>query len=259
VSEAATVERLSNPYAKAFILLGCPAVISYLIVYETPYLDDLRVACAYLCAPLLAAFLVLAVAFYRQGSNPVSKLPLISGIAFVVGGIVLDRVSTVIESPTLARERNPIWRALLDAEHSLAFVHIYTLACQMLLAALICILWAAFLRHRLTLITSAMTTQPKSRLEFVRAAMGGSPRPSWRQFLLPLARSDFSKSYHTLLTLSAIVTGAMMFRWYCGLSNFGLIRTSPVVALFISILVSATAYFVWLSLQYTEDTGSTTG
>jgi hypothetical protein len=194
------------------------------------------------------------VLLYLQGRNPLPKIPLISGWLFSVGGVVLDAGATIINTPTLAQESNVIARALLDSGHSIGFVYLYGTVSQAFYLILVCGLWATFLRHRLTLLASAMSTNPKSGLEFIKAATGGA-HLSWRQYCLPLKLSELPKSYHLVLLIAVTLTGSMTFNWYLGLSWMGVIPVFHTVAIIICITLSVTIYAIWLWFQYSPESG----
>ena len=67
----------------------------------------------------------------------------LAGLAFAAGGAALDVVATVLHTPDLSLEENPVARALLDGGHSLSFVYGYAFVCQALLVALLAVVWAA--------------------------------------------------------------------------------------------------------------------
>jgi len=70
------------------------------------------------------------------------------------GGAVFDVFATVIHSPSLIQEFNPVARLLLDSGHSTGFVYAYGGFCQIAFATLVCLLWAGFLRHRQSIVNS---------------------------------------------------------------------------------------------------------
>lgn len=250
--ETESIERLCNPYAKRLLMIFLIGAALVVLAYYSRFLEAFRVVLAYLAPFLVAYATLLAVTLYRHGNNPVPPKVLIAGIVFVIGGVALDVVATIMNTPTLTREVNPVVRALLGSGHSVGFVYVYGLIAQALFATLICVLWAAFLRHRITLISSAMNTQPKSRLEFLKAATGGG-HLSWRQYCLPLKLSEMPTAYHVIWLLAAILTGGQAYRWYLGLSWLGLVRGSDVSAMIISATWPVIAYSNWLWFQYSEE------
>lgn len=249
LNETEEIERLSNPYANIFLIGFTIVSVLILTISFTGYFDALRIALAYVLPLIFLGGVVLVVMLYLQGKDSLPKVALICGWLFSVGGAALDAGATIIYTPTLARETNVIARTLLDSGHSIGFVYAYGIVSQAFYLILVCGLWATFLRHRLTLIDSAMSTNPKSGLEFIKAATGGA-HLSWRQYFLPLKLSELPNSYHLTLLIAATLTGSMTFNWYLGLSWMGVIPVSHALAVIICIMLSVTIYAIWLWFQY---------
>jgi len=243
------IEHLSNPCAKGFLIGFTVASASILVIFFTPYFESLRIPLAYLLPLILLVGIASIALFYLQGRDPLPRKLLIGGWLFSVGGVALDAAATILHSPTLAQESNVIARVLLDSGHPIGFVYRYGILSQAFYLILVCGLWAAFLRHRRTLIASAMKTNPKSYLEFVKAATGGA-HLTWRQYFTPLKRSELPKSYHLVLLIAITLTGSMSFNWYLGLSWMGVIPVSHTVAIILCISLSVTIYAIWLWFQY---------
>jgi len=247
------IERLSTPYSKMFMILF--SIVSFLVLafFFTGYDGMLGIVFAYILPLTFLFAIVLVVLLYLQGRSTLPKIPLMAGLLFSIGGVMLDAVATVINTPNLEEEANVIARMLLESGHSVGFVYVYGAVSQTLYLILVCGLWVTFLRHRDTLITSAMSTLPKTRLEFVKAATGGA-HLSWRQYFLPLKVSELPRSYHLMLFLAVTLTGCMLFNWYLGLSWFDVLPTSHTIAIIICIIFSVMIYTAWLWFQYSPET-----
>jgi len=109
-------------------------------------------------------------------------------------------------TPTLRHEVNPVARALLDARLPADLVILYGIVSQALFTLLVCALWAAFLRHRKTLIASAWNKNPDSMSDFIKAAVGAA-HLSCRQFFLPRQASELPTSYHIIWLVTAGLVG----------------------------------------------------
>ena len=252
MTETEEIERLSTPYARAFIIAFTIVSALILSIFFTRYLGSLRIALAYALPLTFLGGIALVTRMFLQGRNDIPKAALMGGLIFSIAGVALDAGVTIVKTPMLAQEANVIARVLLDTGHSIGFVYAYGIVSQILYLVLVCGLWATFLRHRLTLIASVMSTKPKSRLEFLKAATGGA-HLTWRQYLLPLKISELPKSYHSVLFLAVTLTGCMMFNWYLGLSWLGVIPVSHPVAIVIIIMLSVVLYAGWLWFQYSPD------
>ncbi|MCI0399600.1 MAG: hypothetical protein L0332_28135 [Chloroflexi bacterium] len=252
MSEIEQVEKNANPYARQILVSGALLVILVMLVYYTPSWQAWRIAAAYLL-PLGVAYGVgLAVLILRKGVHPVPTGLFALGSLFVIGGAALDGVATLLKTPNLASEANPIARALLDSGHSLTFVLAYGLLAQAGWLIFICTLWAAFLRHQATLLLLARSKQVRSGLEFIKAATGGA-HLSWRQYLLPLKRAELPTSYYVLWPLTAVLVGGSLYRWYLGFTWLELISWDRNIVLAISTGLPITGYFIWLWQAYNKE------
>ena len=245
------IERLSTPYAKAFIIGFTIITILIPTIYYTAYFEVLRIILAYVLPLILLGGIALVVPIYLQGRSDLPRVPLFSGFIFSIGGVALDAGATILNTPTLTQEANVIARALLDSGHSIGFVYAYGIVSQILYLILVCGLWATFLRHRMTLLGSVIDALPKSGLEFLKAAVGGA-HLSWRQYFFPLKFSELPKSYHLVMLVAVTLTGCMLFSWYLGLTWMGVLRASHIAALIVCILLSLICYIGWLLFQYSR-------
>jgi hypothetical protein len=239
----------ANPIAKRLLLCILFQMVILLVVMLSPWLTILQVPLAYLTLILLTALLFCTISLYRIGTGKITRLLFWIGAFSIVGGATFDMIVTVIHTPLLDMEANPIARALLDAGHSVAFVYIYGLIAQIVLAALGCAMWAAFLRHRADLVASAKNTNPRSWFDFVKAMTGGG-HLSWRQYFLPLKLSELPTSYHMFWILVVIWVAFTPFRFYFGLEWLGLFPGLRMQALILWGIVVAIGYFFWLWLEY---------
>ena len=214
-----------------------------LIVLAFPAARSAVIPTAYAVPVLLMAALILSIRILLVGSQPLSYGLLIAGISFVGGGVAFDIFATVIHSPNLEREANPVARLLLDSGHSTGFVYLYGGFCQIAFASLICLLWGGLLRHRKSIVDSVRKST--SLLQLLKALTGGA-RLTWRQWICPLKLSDLPDfSYYVWIMASMWVPGAA-YRWYLGLEWFGF---SPVDSIYVGIIAMLTgivAYVIWV-------------
>lgn len=251
ISEAEIIERRSNPHSKRFIILLLATTALVSVVYYTQLLLSLRVPLAYLIPIILIYSIILATNLYHQGTGTVSGVPLTAGIILITGGAIFDMMATVIKSPSLVQEANPIVRSFLDSGYSVEFVYAYGLIAQVLLMTLGCVLWAAFLKHRETIIALARISNPTSYLSFIKAATGGA-HLSWRQYLLPLKLSELPKAYHFLWVIIVMWVVTDLVRWYFGLEWLKLAPVSRNTVLIVLSLLSLIVYSAWLWVRYSK-------
>jgi hypothetical protein len=201
-----------------------------------------------LCAlPLFAVALVAAVPLALAGKADVPVGALAAGWVVILGGAACDIAATVIHSPDLVREANPLLRALLDNGVSLTGVYLVGAISQGLFIGLTMLLWLGLLRHRHTL---AATMPPSgSLLAYFKAGTGGREL-SYRQWCCPLAYKDLPWAYHLAWWCGVAFVAASVYRFYLALEWYGIV---PIHTLWVrliapSVVLIATCwvYAAWL-------------
>ncbi len=249
MSEFKLVEKRALPYVKHLLILLAIVTVLTGLTYFTSFLLGLRVPVAYLIPFLLTYGVVLSIQIYRTAEDPLSMIPFISGISFVVGGAAFDMIATYLKTPTLAREGNPIARALLDSGHSLNFVFTYAIVSQLLYVLWVCILWGAFLKHKDTLIHLAKRRNSNSFAEFIKTATGGE-KLTWRQYFLPLTLKELPELYYLVWIFPPGLIVGSLIRWYWGFVWFELISVPLSLVMIITFLLIIVVYCGWLWVEY---------
>ena len=163
-------------------------------------------------------------------------------MVFIVVGACFDMTATLLHAPDLSNEANPVARALLDSAHPLWSVLLYGALCQSLWLLTVCLLWAALLRHRLTIIDSLRDAT--SCWQFIKCLTGGA-RLSWRQWLFPFRISELPDMYFYVWFVAVVFVSGSIDRWYLGLEWFGLLIGYRFHVLITGILLGLTAYVTW--------------
>ncbi len=244
----AEIRQRTRPIARRFLFVFLSFAALLLVALLSP-LDEVLVRASYAIPVWLALLLILAISLWRSGSGPLAKALFMAGVAIVIGGAAFDMIVTVIKTPTLEREANPIARALLDGGHSLAFVYVYSLVAQALGVLIQLFLWAAFLRHWKTVVFMANASSPRSGLDFAKAVTGGA-RLSWRQYIIPPKFSELPEAYSFTIALAFFLPGISLYRWYLGLVWLGAVphaSTGPMVGLCLFLFGG---YVTWLFTLY---------
>lgn len=96
--------------------------------------------------------LYYSIRLHKNIPSQVPLLGLLVGIIFVLGGSIFDMTTTIICSPDLSEEGNPILVTLLDNNFSLSFIYLFTLFYQILKVSITLYLWTAFLKIYPTLL-----------------------------------------------------------------------------------------------------------
>src|SRR5262249_41400670 len=123
------------------LLLTALASTAFTLVFVLDGFAAYRVPAAYALPAVLVVNLALAVRLARAGRAAVPIVAAVLGCAFVVGGAAFDIFATVLHSPNLSDEGNPVARALLDAGHPVAFLYGYAAVGQSLYLLFLCTLW----------------------------------------------------------------------------------------------------------------------
>lgn len=243
-----TMEHTSR-YSRQLLILLLLAISWIILVFFTNKMPNLRVATTYVIPFLLYYGLFLATMMFHHGAGRPPPLLAIGGVLIIVGGTAFDVLITIIKSPTLTREANPIARTLLDSGHSVTFVYVYAGLCQTLDALINCLLWLGLLKHRRTIITSAWLSEPKSLPQFFKAALGGG-HLTWRQFFLPFRWRQRPSSYHLIWLAAAIISADSLHRYMCALAWLGWKPISINLASVLAMSLGFCMFLLWLWRLY---------
>ncbi|MEL1265177.1 hypothetical protein [Pseudoxanthomonas putridarboris] len=85
-----------------------------------------------------------ALGFVVRGSKPGRPWLLLGGLLVIVGGAGFDVCATLIHSPDLSREANPVARTLLASGLNASSVVAIGVLAQVLLVAICCFVWMNF-------------------------------------------------------------------------------------------------------------------
>ncbi|MCC7422861.1 MAG: hypothetical protein IT428_21505 [Planctomycetaceae bacterium] len=212
-----------------------------------------RLATTYLLPCLVICGLGLLLRVNRTCTPRASVSATLLGVLFVAGAAATDLLSTVFVNPDLSLEANPYVRKLIDHGHSLTFVYAHTGLTQAASVLLLCGLWVTFLKHLPVLIESIAESQPAGRIEFLKAATGGS-HLTLRQWLVPLRMSELPLMFHCLWPLAvSIIFAVSLLRWYVALEWMDVIE--PVIlwrglVLFVGLSMTLALYFAILAQLY---------
>lgn len=241
----------ANPYARRILAICTFGALLIFLVFYSPTLQAFRIPMACTLPLCMAYGIGLAIALFRAGPGPVSLWPLIAGVALVVCGASFDGAATLINSPTLSNESNAIARSLLDSGFPLSLIVLYGVVLQAEVLLFICILWAAFMRHKNTVLALARGANPRTAPEFIKAAMGGG-NLSWRAYLFTL-RPNVGANYYNVWVLATGLVFVSLYRLYVGLEWFGLWYVPRSVMLVISSVLPVIGYVVWLWFEYSKN------
>jgi hypothetical protein len=252
VTTATSAQTPGKREAQLFIAAVLTIALAGLAVFQIPVLRPYIAFFIYALPLGLLFALICAARMASLGGSDVPAAPFVIGMIFLIGGPAFDMSATIIHTPDLSREGNPLARALLDSGHSVAFVSYYGLAAQALYAATLCALWLGLLKHRSDL--AASLCDQRSVLRFLKAATGGAEL-TWRQWIFPLRASELPSAYHAYWLLAATILTTIIDRWYLGFEWFGLVPRIRWIVDAISITAGLVFYFGWLWARSRVDEG----
>jgi hypothetical protein len=240
--------------ARYLLITLCGGMSIALAIFLLGLFPGFLLPFTYMLPAILAVCVILAIKLAQAGPADVPPLAAGLGMAFLVGGAVFDMAATVIHSPDLSREMNPVARSLLDSDHGLPFVFTYAVIAQGLYALLLCTLWVALLKHRLAIAGLLRGVRPP--LLFFKAVTGGAAL-SWRQWIFPLRISELPDAYHVMWVSAAVMLAAVVDRWYLGLEWFGLVSglRLPVVVVGTSVGLAIYVSWLWFASRETAPAG----
>jgi hypothetical protein len=131
----------------------------------------------------------------------------------------------------------------------------HALFTQSLYITLFCGIWIGFLRHRQIIVDTISVSSPKSWIDFLKAATGGS-HLTMRQWLFPLRPSEAPLMYHYVWLIAIpVVFGISLFRWYAAMEWIGLVEptdyTRPLVIIH-GVFSTLVLYFLALWRLYQQ-------
>ena len=241
-----------NGPLRDFVVFGATTIVLLLtdlfVAIFVPQ-HSFRLATTYLLPLFAAAGLWLLARVNRIAGPAGPKAAVWFGVAFVAGAAGLDLLSTILVNPDLSLEGNPYVRALLDGGHSLTAVYAHLAVTQGLCVLLLCGLWLTFLRQLPVLLGSIEESRPAGRLEFLKAATGGS-HLTLRQWLVPVRVSELPMLYHCLWPLLiSIIFAVSLLRCYAALEWMDLFEPDVVrrgLVLTFGLTASLAVYFAAL-------------
>src|SRR5262245_56014805 len=119
--------------ARYLLVLSVVALCIVIIVFEFNMWP-----LVYILPVLLVLSLIIAVQLARAGTAAAPALAVIAGVVWILGGVAFDIGATIIQTPDLRQETNPIARSLLDSGHPVSFVFGYGAVAQSLYALMLC-------------------------------------------------------------------------------------------------------------------------
>lgn len=153
--------------------------------------------------------LYYSICLYRKIPGVVQVGPFILGVVLVFLGSAIDMMVTVICSPDLIEEGNPVLVALLNNNFSLQSVYLFTLSYQLLKVTITLFLWSSFLKAYARILKLI----PQKNFFTTTRWLLGAGKMSWSDFFL-----SKNIQYELLVpSLIFVVSMSNIFHWYVAL------------------------------------------
>ncbi len=246
--------RKSQPLTRLVILGVLAYFLSFPLLQHGIAQKDARIVLGWFgFAVLLEIGLsVSAWLLARQGEQTGLRWLAWAGALVIASGIWSDVLSTVFNSPDMARESNPIIVFLRENGFSLWLQYLAGFIAQSLLTVIACALWVAFVRHLSRYKAILLAMRPQSLTEFLWASLGG------RTYFSKTENLKVSRSYRLIwwLVLPLILP---FDRFLLALEWIGILPPTPWLRGLITTL--QTLFFIvsllsWLLFVYFENRAS---
>lgn len=226
---------LKNTYTILYYSLGLGGVISlYFALYQPQ--GSLGIGLFVLVSLCCCVALKCLIRSMRLLPGKMPFIPFISGFLFMVSGTLFDIINTVIHSPDLSLEGNPIARLFLDMSFSINQVYVIGFISQSILLTLFTILWAAFLKAYPLILKNT----PKSTFWRTGISLFGGSKVSF--FDLIIGKVD---PFFSITSVTPIILSIYLYRWYLGFEWLKLVPISRVLVPSIICSVAAIFYIYW--------------
>lgn len=203
------------------------------------FLPSVYISVVGLLGMLVCVVIVTGKLFSLYNILP-EKLPVKSfllGSFIVVGGATFDIVNTIIQTPDLSFEGNPVARLFLDNHFSVSFVYTVGVLGQSLVVLFTILLWAVFLKTYPVLLSELRNKPPKSLI----CTILGGPRASYVDLLVGKI-----EPIYTVTAVAPLLVGSFLYRWYLGFEWLELVPISRVVAPSLAICFSLICYLYFM-------------
>lgn len=232
------------------VILYVPLILCFSAFNTLEVLPSVQLGISFIFIPLELLAAILSIKLARYGSTDYSKLLCWVGILIIAGGIWFDVIATILNTPDLSLEGNPIARLFLDSGFPIGFVYIFSFIAQSLLTVISCALWIALVRHYSVYMQVVWEFRPRSVFEFLSASLGGNTRFGRTTGL------DVSKSYR-IFWWAALWLATSFSRWALGFSWVKVLPNSLAMGVvYLEKLVVVLIFFVHLAAVYFSQRGN---
>lgn len=246
--------RKSQPLTRLILLGLLIYLLSIPILQRGISRNDASIVLGWIGFTLLleAALAVSALLLMRHGQKNNLRQLAWGGAFVIAAGIWSDVLATVVNTPDMAREGNPIIIFLRESGFSLWLQYLTGFTAQFLLTVISCALWVAFIRHVPLYKALLLAMHPQSLIEFMWAALGG------RTYFSKIEKIKISRSYRLMWWL--VLPLIMPFGRFSAALEW--MKVIPHASFLIPLIVllqsgfSLVLLFGWLFYTYLENRAS---
>jgi len=229
-----------------WMLLIVGVGLGLMLVLVTDVLPRANLPIVYLVIPLSTVFWVLAVRLVRWGPDRPGTAALVIGWVVLVGVVAMDVGATLVKTPKLVFEGNPMIRLLIDHGPGLSWGRTFLITIGAMSAGIHCTLWLALLRHRKVWLASSLRGGKSFGAVVVKAATG-LPPARFRRLAGHLTRTEVRRAlYHMIWVLALVRFGAQLHRGFVGLRWLRLVPAVPPPVLVPTFAVLTLSVAVWI-------------
>lgn len=220
----------------AGIISSIPAL--YFLIGEPASIDGCFALLLFALCGIFVLFFTIKI--FNSLPGKMNTLALIGGLFLIIGGTIFDIANTVIYSPDLELEANPIIQFFIQYNFSLKKIYFFAFIYQVCNTLLTSFLWASFLKAYPTIIKSL----PKKNIWKTTVFIFAGPKATSFDFIV--GKVD---PFYFITSITPVLTALSLYRWYLGLEWLELVPISRILMPFF-VAVLSIFYYIYFSYKH---------
>lgn len=232
-----TLAQIDLAYKKIYWVAAVWTLISvyFLLIYPINILGIFLFSAIVLLGMTIFYYTV-KILFLLPGKAPFK--PLFAGLVLIIGGAFFDITNTILHSPDLSLESNPLILFLFNYNFSLFYIYCMSFLGQILLVTNFCLLWAVFLKAYPIMLQKAAS---EDFLSTSIKLLGGVNANFWK---IMIGKVD---PFFAVTSVIPVLVGLSFYRWYLGLEWLNLVPISRVI---VPVVISISTLIIYLMVSY---------
>lgn len=228
------MNRISGLFKRIYMLGVMLTTISILFLLKPP---NITLAALYLFGFFATAFMLIltSIKVLQNSNGHINNRLLWGGCFIILGGVFFDVINTIIGSPDLSLESNPIVLYMSRNRLSLNSIYLLGFLGQVTLITMATLLWAVFLKNFNFLVEHLKGSS--GRILFYEI-IGGKETTL---FKLIIGKTN---PFNVIMFCIPLFISIFIYRWYLGLEWLGLVPISRIIAPTVIICAAAVGYFI---------------